>query len=84
MGAWSQYKAAKVGDLVILDDSQDLSKAANAMINPMTAVGLCDIAKGKKATAVIQTAASSSLSKQVNRYFQKEGIKVINIVRRDE
>jgi hypothetical protein len=33
------------------------------MVNPVTAVGLLEIAQGKKATAVVQTAASSQLAK---------------------
>jgi len=34
--------------------------------------------------AVIHTAAASALGKMMVRYFQENGIKVINIVRREE
>ena len=36
--AYSQYAAAKYQNVIFLDDTQDLSKAANATINPLTAL----------------------------------------------
>ena len=74
----------KAYDVMILDDSQDLSQAANAIINPVTAVLQLDRAREYKATACVVNAASSQLGKQFLRLCQKEGIEVINIVRREE
>eukprot|EP00347_Sterkiella_histriomuscorum_P016989 403351085 len=84
LGAWAEYRLVKKDDLMVLDDSQDLSKAANAGINPVTAVGLLELAQERGAKAIIQTAASSQLGKQINKLFQKHGIQVINVVRREE
>eukprot|EP00347_Sterkiella_histriomuscorum_P012077 403369977 len=82
--AWGQYKLAKPEGLVILDDSQDLSKAANAIVNPLTVIGQLDIVKKQKSTSCIMMAASSQLAKQFLKLSQEEGIEVINIVRKDE
>ena len=35
-GAWAHYKVADADDLILLDDTQDLSRAANAIVNPLT------------------------------------------------
>lgn len=53
-------------------------------INPLTALGLLDRIKSYKAEAVIVTGAASQLGRMMNRLFKEEGIKVINVVRRDE
>ncbi|CDW85776.1 zinc-binding dehydrogenase family protein [Stylonychia lemnae] len=82
--AWGQYKLANAHSLIILDDNQDLTKAANACVNPLTALAQLHLAKKHGATAVIITAATSQLAKQFSRLSQQEGIEVINIVRRDD
>jgi NADPH2:quinone reductase len=81
---WGQYKVQDTEYLVFLDDSQDLSKAANACVNPLTACAQFDLTKKHGAKAAIITAASSQLAKQYLRLCQTEGIEVIAIVRRDE
>ena len=36
--AWGQYRVSTTDLLLFLDNSQDLAKAANAFINPLTAI----------------------------------------------
>lgn len=57
--AWGQYKLSSPHSLIILDDSQDLTKAANSGVNPLTAVGQLHYAKKIGAKTVISMAASS-------------------------
>jgi hypothetical protein len=44
-------------NIVLLDDSQDLKKAANAFVNPFTACGQLAKAKSLRTKAVVLTAA---------------------------
>eukprot|EP00347_Sterkiella_histriomuscorum_P001967 403369978 len=83
-GAWTQYKIDKPENLIILDETQDLAKAANAQVNPLTALGQLHIVQQRKSPSCIMTAASSQLAKQFYRLCHEEGIEVINIVRKDE
>lgn len=82
--AWSEYVILDHEEVVLLDDTQDLSKAASACINPFTVLGLLEIATKRGDKAIIQTAAASMLGKQVISTMRAHGIKTINIVRRDE
>jgi NADPH:quinone reductase-like Zn-dependent oxidoreductase len=84
-GGWAQYKVADLNGLIFcLDDSQDLAKAASASVNPMTAIGQLDIVKKKGAKAVVVMTGASSLNKVFIKLCNKEGIEVINIVRKEE
>jgi NADPH:quinone reductase-like Zn-dependent oxidoreductase len=53
-----------------------------SFVNPLTAMAMLDIAKSKKAKAVIVDAAASSLGRMLNRFLPHEGIEILNIVRR--
>jgi NADPH:quinone reductase-like Zn-dependent oxidoreductase len=70
--------------LIYLDDSVDLFKAANTIVNPLTVCAFLDISKKLNAKSVIMLAASSALAKQVYKLFKKEGIEVIGVVRKDD
>lgn len=67
-----------------MDKNTDLSKVANGYVNPLTALGLMDVIRSHKATAFIQTAAFSSLSRILLRLAAQEGLQVINLVRKDD
>jgi NADPH:quinone reductase len=53
-----------------------------SFVNPLTAMGLLDHTKQRKAKAVIVNAAASALGRMINRIFPPEGIEIINIVRK--
>ena len=53
-------------------------------MNPVTAIGLLDRCKFYKAKAIIQSGASSQLGRMIIKLFKQHGIKVVNIVRKDE
>jgi len=82
--AWGKYRLSTTDLLLFLDDSQDLAKAANAFINPLTAIAQLHYAKRHGSKACISLAASSQLCKQFLRLAQQEGIETINIVRKEE
>ena len=48
---------------IILHDSQDLKKAANAVVNPLTAIALLQYAKKNNAKAIVNLVAASQLGK---------------------
>lgn len=51
------------------------------MLNPLGALSLLDCLKKKDASCVIQTAASSQVSKMFNAVCKQHNIEVINIVK---
>ncbi len=82
-GVWSEYvvKSAK-GGVLPLTKTLSLEQGAMSLINPLTASAFIDISRKGGHKAILLTAAASSLSKMVNRLAKKDGIQVVNIVRR--
>lgn len=61
-----------------------IEQAAFSIVNPITVIGMYDKITSRNHKTIIQTAAFSSIGKMIQRYFTKKGIKVINIVRKNE
>lgn len=55
-----------------------------SFVNPLTVLGMLDVLKSRKEKCVVLTAAASALARMMNRVYPKEGVEVINIVRRAE
>jgi len=83
-GVWSEYVVKSVkGGVLPLHKSLSLEQGAMSLINPLTASAFIDISKKGGHKAIALTAAASSLGQMVNRLGRKEGIQIINVVRRD-
>jgi NADPH:quinone reductase-like Zn-dependent oxidoreductase len=83
-GVWSEYVVKSVkGGVLPLNKSLSLEQGAMSMINPLTASAFIDISKKGGHKSIALTAAASSLGRMVNRLGRNEGIKVVNVVRRD-
>jgi len=81
---WAQYIVTKSFGCFPLGKSVSYEIGASGIINPVTAVAFLEIIKEGKHKAVVQTAAASQLGRMMIKLFQKEGIKTINIVRKEE
>jgi NADPH:quinone reductase len=82
-GVWAEYMLTSASLVFPLDTSVSLDQGAMSVINPLTALAFLDLAKTGRHKVIIQTAAASALGHMVNRLCKSEGIRVINIVRRE-
>lgn len=83
-GVWSEYVVKSVkGGVLPLNKSLSLEQGAMSIVNPLTASAFIGIAKEGGHEAIAMTAAASSLGQMVNRLGRNEGIRIINVVRRD-
>lgn len=83
-GMWAEYVVTSAkGGALPLHDTVSLEAGAMSLVNPLTAVAFLEIIKKGGHKAIVLTAAASSLGQMVNRLCQKDGVQVINIVRRD-
>ena len=83
LGSWAEYAITRAKNVLILDDKINMNQAAYLFGNPLTAICLFnDIIKGKHKCIMLDT-ASSALGRMIIRLCLCEGIKMINIVRRD-
>ncbi|MEM6494825.1 MAG: zinc-binding dehydrogenase [Pseudomonadota bacterium] len=81
--AYSQYAIADA--MMCLPLGEHSSEAgASSFVNPMTALGFVETAKMEGHDAIVHLAAASNLGQMLNKICQEDGIKLVNIVRRQE
>lgn len=83
-GLWADYLLTESSLAYPLNDAVDLEHGSMSVVNPLTAVAFLTILKDGGHKAVVQTAAASALGLMIVRLAATAGIRVINIVRRDE
>ena len=83
-GTWSEFVISTPEACIFLKDEMPVDQAACFAVNPFTAYALFDLAKASGSKAIIQNAASGQVGKFIRILAQREGIKVINIVRKQE
>lgn len=83
-GTWAEYIVTSAAACFPLPKKISFEQGAMSFVNPLTVTAFFDIAKKNKHRAIISTAASSALGRMILRLGLKEGIPVINIVRRLE
>jgi NADPH:quinone reductase-like Zn-dependent oxidoreductase len=83
-GVWAEYFVTSGLMAVPVQEGISLDQAATALVNPLTAWAIMDMAKKGKHRAIVHTAAASALGKMLVRLQARFGVKVINVVRREE
>lgn len=82
-GSYGEYCIADAKACLVLDDDMKLPESSCAFVNPLTAMAMLEVAKTKNVNAIVHSAAASSLGRMMIRLFQQNGVRIINIVRRD-
>ncbi|HUF38098.1 MAG TPA: zinc-binding dehydrogenase [Anaerolineales bacterium] len=83
-GAWADFVRVKAVQCLPLPRAVSTEQGAMALINPVTALALLDLARTGRHKAVVSTAAAGQLGRMIHRLFEKNGIPVLHIVRREE
>ena len=78
-GTWAEYFVAKAAECVPLDRRLPVDQAASLIINPVSAMGLLDLATQGKHQAAVHTAGASQLGRMMIAMADRP---LINIVRR--
>ena len=82
---WGQYMLANSEDISpILQDDLSFEDAASHFVNPATVYYMGVLAERGNHKAAIHTAGASALGKMLIRHYEEKGIKLINIVRKEE
>jgi NADPH:quinone reductase len=80
-GMYAQYRLAKASECLMLPLGATSRQGASAFVNPLTALGMTETLRREGHTALIHTAAASSLGQMLVRLCGADGIPLINIVR---
>jgi NADPH:quinone reductase-like Zn-dependent oxidoreductase len=83
-GMYGQLRKARAADCLVLPAGIKTEEAASAFVNPLTALGMLETARGEGHEGLVHTAAASNLGQILNRLCQADGIPLVNIVRSEE
>ena len=82
--SYTQYRTVPVAMLLPMTGDTTPREAASSFVNPLTALGMVETMRLEGHTALVHTAAASNLGQMLVRICQKDGIDLVNIVRRQE
>jgi NADPH2:quinone reductase len=81
---YSQYRTLKVAQCLALPEGTKPAEGASCFVNPLTALGMVETMRREGHTALVHTAAASNLGQMLNRICTKDGVGLVNIVRKPE
>lgn len=83
-GSWATHIPVKASDCIVVGDELPPDMAACFSVNPFTAYAMVELAQGKNTGGIIQNAAGGQVASFINTLAERAGLKVINIVRKEE
>jgi NADPH:quinone reductase-like Zn-dependent oxidoreductase len=81
---YSQYRTVKASDCMALPAGTTATEGASWFINPFTALGMTETMRREGHKALVHTAAASNLGQMLNKICIKDGIALVNIVRKPD
>lgn len=80
----TRYRVVSGSDALLIPDGVPVEAGAAVLINPLTALGMVETMRREGHTALVHTAAASSLGQMLNRICLADNIALISVVRRPE
>jgi len=81
---YAQYRCLAADQCLPLPDGATAAQGASSFVNPLTALGMVETMRREGHTALVHTAAASSLGQMLLRICLADGIPLVNIVRKEE
>ena len=81
---YAQYQCVSAAQCLLLPEGATPADGASAFVNPLTALGMVETMKREGHSALVHTAAASNLGQMLNRICIKDGIALVNIVRKQQ
>ena len=81
---YAQYRAIKAKQCLVLPAGTTAAEGASCFVNPLTSLGMVETMRLEGHKALVHTAAASNLGQMLNRICIKDGIALVNIVRKPE
>ncbi len=81
---YSQYRAIKASQCLRLPEGTSARDGASCFVNPLTALGMVETMKLEGHKALLHTAAASNLGQMLVKLCKKDGIDLVNVVRKPE
>jgi NADPH:quinone reductase len=81
---YAQYRCLKAVQCLVLPPGTTPAEGADCFVNPLTALGMVETMRREDHRALVHTAAASNLGQMLNRICLKDGVALVNIVRKPE
>ncbi len=81
---YSQYRSIKTDQCLVLPEGTTPAEGASCFVNPLTALGMVETMRREGHKAMVHTAAASNLGQMLNKICIKDGVGLVNIVRKPE
>jgi NADPH:quinone reductase len=81
---YAQYRCMAASQCLVLPADASAADGASCFVNPLTALGMVETMKREGHKALVHTAAASNLGQMLNSICLKDGISLVNIVRKPE
>ena len=78
----AQYRAIKAKQCLVLPPGTTAAEGASCFVNPLTSLGMVETMRLEGHKALVHTAAASNLGQMLNRICLKDGVGLVNIVRK--
>ncbi|MCR5883598.1 zinc-binding dehydrogenase [Rhizobacter sp. J219] len=81
---YAQYRTMKAVQCLPLPAGTSAAEGASCFVNPLTSLSMTEVMRREGHKALVHTAAASNLGQMLNRICMKDGIALVNIVRKPE
>ncbi len=81
---YAQYRCIKAKQCLLMREGVTPAEGASCFVNPLTALGMVETMRVEGHTALVHTAAASNLGQMLNKICIKDGVDLVNIVRKQE
>jgi NADPH2:quinone reductase len=81
---YAQYITVKAADCLALPADATARDGAACFVNPLTALSMVEVLRAEGHAALAHTAAASNLGQMLVRICEKDGVSLVNVVRKPE
>jgi len=81
---YSQYRCLAAAQCLELPAGTTPAEGASCFVNPLTSLSMVETMRMEGHKALVHTAAASNLGQMLNKICQKDGIALVNIVRKQD
>jgi len=83
-GMYAQYRAVDASACLVLPGGTSPKDGASSFVNPLTALGMLETKRREGHSALVHTAAASNLGQMLVKLCIKDGVPLVNIVRKPD
>jgi NADPH:quinone reductase len=83
-GMYTQYRAIDASACLVLPEGATAKDGASSFVNPLTALGMLETMRREGHSGLVHTAAASNLGQMLVKLCIKDGVPLVNIVRKPD